>query len=181
MLEYQCASKTWNSKTGLRQGRLVRKSRYFSVKDLCVRNSETGERRGTGIVVTLYLESLQSVCKDLEVLFLVFIDFEGPSRTCKVAFKTQEISGTFKECGNLYWHFISDQFLFVERRESPWSIPCNELFTLQHILLHCMDFIDIRQKYFETIFCLQCCSTHNMSICVEDVLPVWRRSVIHHL
>jgi len=56
--------------------------------------------------------------------------------------------------------FLTHSYI-LKKEEKPFCIPCNELLTTEHILLHCTDFSDIRTKHFNCSSLQELFSTTN--------------------
>ena len=57
---------------------------------------------------------------------------------------------------------LTHSFLLKEEEEIPVCIGCDENLTVEHILLHCWDFYDIRRKHY---------SAENLKVLFRDVPP----------
>ena len=58
--------------------------------------------------------------------------------------------------------YLTHSFLLKEEEEKPVCIGCDEDLTIEHILLHCWDFYDIRRRHY---------SAENLKILFRDVPP----------
>lgn len=56
--------------------------------------------------------------------------------------------------------FVTHSYI-LKKEEKPFCIPCNELLTTEHILLHCTDYSDIRTKHFNCSSIQELFSTTN--------------------
>ena len=48
-----------------------------------------------------------------------------------------------------YWAFVYDSFLLVKGDPMPEYIPCYCALTVKHILIECVDFIEVPHQYFD--------------------------------
>ena len=58
--------------------------------------------------------------------------------------------------------YLTHSFLLKEEEEKPVCIGCDENLTIEHILLHCWDFYDIRRKHY---------SAENLKVLFRDIPP----------
>ena len=58
--------------------------------------------------------------------------------------------------------YLTHSFLLKEEEEKHVCIGCDEDLTIEHILLHCWDFYDIRRRHY---------SAENLKILFRDVPP----------
>ena len=63
---------------------------------------------------------------------------------------------------NLLCSLGTHSFLLKEEEEKPVCIGCDENLTIEHILLDCWDFYDIRRKHY---------SAENLKVLFRDVPP----------
>ena len=67
---------------------------------------------------------------------------------------------TRRDCSLLfaYWSLCITHLFLLKGEEPPFCVSCDELLSLEHILLFCSDLIDIRKNILMLIRC-RCCLT----------------------
>ena len=92
----------------------------------------------------------------------------GVERTPNMSQRISFFSRHSFVCPTSYWPFIQS---FLLKGDPPFCIPCKKSLSLQHVLLHCSDIIDVRKKYFHANSLRMLFRDVSLDLISPDVIP----------